>query len=395
MKATCVSIELVDRGGHVERLSVREHERIAELVAAGAPFWRLRQEVPRSRFAIYRAVKRITRAPAPEPNRSPFRLSLAEREEISRGLAAGDSLRAIAGRLCRAPSTVSREVARNGGRGCYRACNADRVAVRNMCRPKVAKLARCRRLRAVVEAKLELRWSPQQIASWLSLEFPDDAEMRVSHETIYQSLFVQSRGALRKELSRYLRMKRSVRRPGGKPPNTGQSHIPAMVNIRERPAEADDRAVPGHWEGDLIYGQGPGVVATLVERHSRFVMLVGLPETHRADVVAAALATKITELPEHLRRSLAWDQGREMAQHAVFTVASGVPVYFCDPRSPWQRGTNENTNGLLRQYLPRKSRLSDRTQRELDTIAHELNGRPRQTLNWMTPSQALDRAMMR
>jgi IS30 family transposase len=377
----------------VERLSVREHERIAELVAAGAPFWRLRQEVPRSRFAIYRAVKRITRAPAPQPNRSPLRLCLADREEISRGLATGESLRAIAGRLGRAPSTVCREVARNGGRGRYRACNADRVAVRNMCRPKVAKLARCPRLRAVVEAKLELRWSPQQIASWLALEFGDDAEMRVSHETIYLSLFVQSRGALRKELSRYLRMKRSVRRPGGKPPNTGQSHIPAMVNIRERPAEADDRAVPGHWEGDLIYGQGPGVVATLVERHSRFVMLVGLPETHRADVVAAALATKITELPEHLRRSLAWDQGREMAQHAVFTVASGVPVYFCDPRSPWQRGTNENTNGLLRQYLPRKSRLCDRTQRELDTIADELNGRPRQTLGWMTPSQALDRAM--
>jgi IS30 family transposase len=177
------------------------------------------------------------------------------------------------------------------------------------------------------------------------LEFPDDAEMRVSHETIYLSLFVQSRGALRKELTRYLRMKRSVRRPGGKPPNTGQSHIPAMVNIRERPAEADDRAVPGHWEGDLLYGQGPGVVATLVERHSRFVMLVGLPENHRADVVAAALAAKITALPEHLRRSLAWDQGREMAQHAAFTIASGVPVYFCDPRSPWQRGSNENTKG--------------------------------------------------
>ena len=247
--------------------------------------------------------------------------------------------------------------------------------------------------REVVEAKLELRWSPQQIASWLVLEFPDDAEMRVSHETIYLSLFVQSRGALRKELTRYLRMKRSVRRPGGKPPNTGQSHIPAMVNIRERPAEADDRAVPGHWEGDLLYGQGPGVVATLVERHSRFVMLVGLPETHRADVVAAALAAKITELPEHLRRSLAWDQGREMAQHAAFTIASGAPVYFCDPRSPWQRGSNENTNGLLRQYLPRKSRLGDRTQTELDAIADELNGRPRQTLGWMTPSQALDRAM--
>lgn len=377
----------------MERLSARESERIAELLAEGAPFWRLLQEVPRSRYAIYRAVKRLKRPPAPVPNRSPLRLSAVEREEISRGVAAGESLRVIAGRLGRAPSTVSREVARNGGRRRYRACGADRAAVQNMRRPKVAKLARCPRLREVVEAKLELRWSPQQIASWLVVEFPDDAEMRVSHETIYLSLFVQSRGALRKELSRYLRMKRSVRRPGGKPPNTGQSHIPAMVNIRERPAEADDRAVPGHWEGDLIYGQGAGVVATLVERHSRFVMLVGLPETHRAGVVAVALAAKITELPAHLRRSLAWDQGREMAQHAAFTITSGVPVYFCDPRSPWQRGSNENTNGLLRQYLPRKSRLGDRTQLELDAIADELNGRPRQTLGWMTPSQALERAM--
>jgi IS30 family transposase len=378
----------------VERLSARERERIAELVAEGAPFWRLLQEVPRSRYAIYRAVKRLKRPPAREPIRSPLRLSTVEREEISRGLAAGESLRVIAGRLARAPSTVSREVARNGGRPIYRACQADRAAVRNMRRPKVAKLAQCPRLREAVEAKLELRWSPQQIASWLVLEFPDDAEMRVSHETIYLSLFVQSRGALRKELTRYLRLKRSVRRPGGKPPNTGQSHIPAMVNIAERPAEADDRAVPGHWEGDLLYGQGPGVVATLVERHSRFVMLVGLPENHRADVVAAALAAKITELPEHLRRSLAWDQGREMAQHAAFTIASGAPVYFCDPRSPWQRGSNENTNGLLRQYLPRNSRLGDRTQIELDAIADELNGRPRQTLGWMTPSQTLDRAML-
>jgi len=377
----------------VERLSALELKRIGELLAEDAPFWRLRQEVPRSRYAIYRAVKRLRRPPAPEPNRSRLRLSLAEREEISRGVAAGESLRVIARRLGRTPSTVSREVARNGGRASYRACRADRAAVRSMRRPKVAKLTQCPRLRAVVEAKLELRWSPQQIASWLVVEFPDDAEMRVSHETIYLSLFVQSRGALRKELTRYLRMKRSVRRPGGKAPHNGQSHIPAMVNISERPAEAADRAVPGHWEGDLLYGHGPGVIATLVERHSRFVMLVGLPETHRADVVAAALAAKIVELPEHLRRSLTWDQGREMAQHTVFTVASGVPVYFCDPRSPWQRGSNENTNGLLRQYLPRNTRLGDRTQAELDTIANELNGRPRQTLGWKTPSQALDRAM--
>jgi IS30 family transposase len=377
----------------VERLSVRERERVGELVAEGAPFWRLGQEVPRCRYAIYRAVRRLLRAPAPEPTRSAHRLSLAEREEISRGLARGESLRGIARRLGRAPSTVSREVARNGGRGGYRACRADRVALRLMRRPNVAKLARCARLRAVVEAKLELCWSPQQIAGWLSVEFLDDAEMRVSHETIYLSLFVQSRGALRTELTRYLRMRHSARRPGGKPTRNGQSHIPAMVNIRERPAEAEDRAVPGHWEGDLLYGHGPGVVATLVERHSRFVLLVGGPETHRADVVAAALAAKISELPKQLRRSLTWDQGHEMAQHTTFSVTSGVPVYFCDPPSPWQRGSNENTNGPLRQYLPRKSRLADPTQAELDDIATELNRRPRQTLGWMTPSQVLDRAM--
>jgi IS30 family transposase len=262
-----------------------------------------------------------------------------------------------------------------------------------MHRPKIAKLAGCPRLRAVVEAKLEARWSPAQIAGWLSVTYPDDPEMRVSHETIYLSLFVQTRGALRKELTRYLRHRHSSRRPGGKPLRNGQSHIPAMVNIRERPAEVNDRAVPGHWEGDLLYGHGPGVVATLVERHSRFVMLVGLPVSHSADVVAAALTAKITELPEQLRRSLTWDQGREMARHADFTIASGVPVYFCDPRSPWQRGSNENTNGLLRQYLPRRSRLGDNTQADLDQIAAELNGRPRQTLAWKTPSQALDEAM--
>jgi len=378
----------------VERLSTREKERIAELLGEGAPFWRLRQEVPRSRHAIRRAVMAIQRPPKPEPNRSRLRLSLAEREEISRGIVSGDSLRLIARRLGRSPSTVSREVTRNGGCRGYRACRADRSALRNMRRPKVAKLVRCGRLRAVVEDKLEHCWSPQQIASWLVEAFPDDPEMRVSHETIYLSLFVQTRGALRKELTRHLRLRHSARRPGGNRLRNGQGHIPAMLNIRERPAEADDRAVPGHWEGDLIFGQGKGVVATLVERHSRFVMLIGLPTTHTADVVAEELAAKITELPAQLRRSLTWDQGREMAQHAAFTIASGVPVYFCDPRSPWQRGSNENTNGLLRQYLPRNSRLADRTQAELDHIAAELNGRPRQTLGWKTPSQALDRAML-
>jgi IS30 family transposase len=254
-------------------------------------------------------------------------------------------------------------------------------------------LARCERLRTVVEAKLELCWSPQQISGWLVRAFPDDPEMRVSHETIYLSLFVQTRGALRKELTRHLRSGRVHRRRHGGHVRNGQGVIRNLVHISERPAEANDRAVPGHWEGDLIFGQGASAVATLVERHSRFVMLIGLPTTHTADVVADALAAKIVELPTQLRRSLTWDQGKEMAQHARFTIASGVPVYFCDPRSPWQRGTNENTNGLLRQYLPRKSRMSDYPQARLDAIAAELNGRPRQTLAWRTPSEALDQAL--
>jgi IS30 family transposase len=376
----------------VERLSAKERERIAELLLEGAPFWRLCEEVHRSRHAIRRAVLALSRPAPRERKRSLLRLSPAEREEISRGLVAGRSLRQIAGGLGRSPSTVSREVARNGGRRAYRACRADRAALRRACRPRASKLVVCPRLRLVVEAKLELRWSPEQISGWLVREFPDDVEMRVSHETIYQSLFVQSRGALRRELTRYLRTQRSARRPATYPKHVrnGQGQIRNLVHISERPAEADDRAVPGHWEGDLIFGQGIGTVATLVERSSRFVMLVGLPTSHTADVVADALAAKIGELPVQLRRSLTWDQGKEMAAHSQFTVASGVPVFFCDPRSPWQRGTNENTNGLLRQYLPRKSRFAERTQPELDAIAEELNGRPRKTLDFLTPAQALE-----
>jgi len=308
----------------MERLSAREKQRISELLAEGAPFWRLREEVPRSRHAIRRAVLSI-QGPRPERQRSTLRLSLAEREEISRGVAAGESLRLIARRLGRSPSTVSREVKANGGRRSYRACRADRAALRRARRPRPCKLVRCERLRDVVEAQLALCWSPQQISGWLVREFPDDPEMRVSHETIYQSLFVQSRGALRKELTRYLRSGRVRRRGPKQHVRNGQGAIPGLVHISERPAEADDRAVPGHWEGDLLCGQGKGVVATLVERHSRFVMLIALPTSHTADVVADALAAKILELPEQLRRSLTWDQGKEMAQHA--------PVHNRDRRS--------------------------------------------------------------
>jgi IS30 family transposase len=377
----------------MDRISDTERQRIAELLAEGAPVWRLHKEINRSRYAIRRAVVALHRPPKREPRRSPLRLSLAEREDISRGLAAGEPVREIARRLERAPSTVCREVAANGGRDRYRACVADRRAVWLLRRPKPAKLAQCPRLREIVESKLELRWSPQQIAAWLRTSYPDDPEMRVSHETIYLSLFVQSKGALRKELARYLRRGRARRRPRGLSVNNGQGQLRGTVHISQRPAEAGDRAVPGHWEGDLVFGTRSSTVATLVERKSRFVMLVHLPGGHTADVVADALAGAITSLPSQLRRSITWDQGKEMAGHARFSVATGVPVYFCDPHSPWQRGSNENTNGLLRQYFPRSTDFRALTQRDLDAVAAELNDRPRQTLGWKSPCQALDEAL--
>ena len=370
-----------------------ERKRIEQLVAEGAPPWMLFRAVPHSRHAVRRYVLRLQRVPKPEPVRSALRLSLCEREEISRGLAGGESLRSIAMRLGRAPSTIAREVVTNGGRRRYRALSADRAALRRMRRPKPAKLATCARLRTAVEAKLHERWSPQQISGWLVETFPDDPEMRVSHETIYLSLYVQSRGALRKELTRYLRQGHGSRRPHGRHASNGQGQLGGTLNIRERPAEANDRAVPGHWEGDLLMGKRMHAMATLVERTSRFVMLIALPDGHAADVVADALAAKILELPEQLRRSLTWDQGKEMADHARFSVKTGVPVYFCDPRSPWQRGSNENTNGLLRQYFPKRTEIAHYTQADLDAVAAQLNGRPRQTLGWKTPSQALDAAL--
>jgi IS30 family transposase len=376
-----------------ERLSELERWRIAELAAQGWTTRLIAKEVGRGHGVVAKQLRLMRRPPLREPVRSALRLSLAEREEISRGLVGGESLRAIARRLRRASSTISREVAANGGRRRYRACRADKAAVRRVRRPKVSKLATCSRLRAIVEDKLELRWSPTQISGWLVDTFPDDPEMRVSHETIYLSLFVQSRGALRKELTRYLRSGHSTRRPKGHTVMNGQGQLRGTLNISERPAEANDRAVPGHWEGDLLMGKGMRAIATLVERKTRFVMLIALPNGHAADVVADALAEKIVELPEQLRRSLTWDQGKEMAAHARFTVKTGLPVYFCDPRSPWQRGSNENTNGLLRQYFPKRTEISHYTQTDLDAVAAELNGRPRQTLGFKTPSHALDEAL--
>ncbi len=321
--------------------------------------------------------------------RSLRHLSFDEREEISRGVAAGDSLRSIGVRLGRAASTISRELARNGGRSRYRAHHADRTALRRAKRPKPSKLAVNVELRAVVEDKLEEWWSPQQVVLWLKRTYPDNQEMYVSHETIYLSLFVQGKGGLRRELTECLRTGRAYRRPKTKRAPSGKGKIVDPVMISERPAEVEDRAVPGHWEGDLLMGKRQTAIGTLVERHTRYVMLFLLPGGNTAEAVRNQLAATVQRLPEHLWRSVTWDQGKEMAEHAQFKVDTGVQVYFCDPKSPWQRGTNENTNGLLRQYFPKRTDMSALTQTDLDKATHSLNGRPRQTLDGMTPSDKL------
>ncbi|RYD61945.1 MAG: IS30 family transposase [Sphingomonadales bacterium] len=323
-------------------------------------------------------------APVPR-RRAVAALRVEEREEISRGIAAGLSLRSIARTLGRSPSTICREIERNGGWRAYRAARADKLAWERALRPKRCRLACHGRLRWRVAQKLALQWSPQQIAGWLKRQYPDDPDMQISHEAIYRSLFIQSRGVLRKELMAHLRTRRQMRHAKGARTGKGHGRIIDMVSIRERPAEADDRAVPGHWEGDLLTGAGDTHIATLVERHSRFTMLVKLKRKDSATVVAA-LAHQIVKLPEELRRSLTWDQGKEMARHQSFTLATDVQVYFCDPRSPWQRGSNENTNGLLRQYLPRSTDLSRITQSQLNAIALRLNQRPRKTLDFETPA---------
>lgn len=321
--------------------------------------------------------------------RSDRALSLREREEVSRQLCAGSSLRAIARSLARSPSTVSREVARNGGRTRYRAADADSRAWTSALRPKPCKLGQRPRLRRLVAEKLRLDWSPEQIAGWLARAFPDQPSMQISHETIYKTLFVQARGVLKRELLRHLRTRRLMRR-AKTASNAGQrrGQIIDAVSIRERPAEVDDRAIPGHWEGDLLTGAGNSHIATLVERSSRFTKLVRV-EGKDATNVATAISREIRKLPMDLRRTLTWDRGPEMAQHKRFSVATDVKVYFCDPRSPWQRGTNENTNRLLRQYFPDGTDLSTYTQRDLNEIALKLNNRPRKTLSFASPAERL------
>ena len=321
--------------------------------------------------------------------RSERTLTLAEREEISRGIASGSSIREIARNLQRAASTVSREVARHGGRPRYRASKADHQAWQSALRPRPCLLALHKQLRTIVARKLILNWSPEQISGWLKRRYSTNESMRVSHETIYRSLFIQARGVLKKELVQHLRSERLMRRSvharaGGK----SQGQIVDAISIRERPAEVEDRAIPGHWEGDLLAGTGNSHIATLVERRSRFTILVKVPSKDTATVVAA-VSRQVRKLPASLRRSLTWDRGLEMAKHKSFTVDTKVQVYFCDPQSPWQRGTNENTNGLLRQYFPKKTNLSGYSQADLDKVALQLNQRPRKTLGFETPAGKL------
>ena len=321
--------------------------------------------------------------------RSRLVLTLAEREDISRGIASGSSIREIARCMNRAASTVSREVTRHGGRPAYRAHDADRQAWVWALRPKRCLLARNRKLRDLVASKLLLDWSPEQISGWLKKQYPDEESMRVSHETIYRSLFIQARGVLKKELLDQLRSKRHMRRSRhASVHGHSQGRIVDAISIRERPAEAEDRAIPGHWEGDLLAGGKNSYIATLVERHSRFLMLIKVPSKDTA-VVVAALSKHARKLPTTLRRSLKWDRGLEMAKHKEFTVATDVQVYFCDPQSPWQRGTNENTNLLLRQYFPRGTDLTPISQAQLDQVSLRLNQRPRKTLGFQTPASRL------
>ncbi len=325
-------------------------------------------------------------------------LSFAEREEIALGLAAGLTPAVIAGQLGRHRSTITREIARHrhahDAKGRYRASRSQWRAERNARRPKPAKLVVNAELRERVQVMLLDRWSPEQIAATLKTEFADRPEMHVSHETIYQSLYVQSRGALRRELTTCLRTGRAIRRPKRRA-DERRGRIPDMIMISERPAEVADRAMPGHWEGDLIIGKdSASAIGTLVERSTRYLLLLHLPDNHTAEAVRDAMLAAIATLPAKMRASLTWDQGSEMAAHAEITLATGLPIYFCDPHAPWQRGSNENTNGLLRQYFPKGTDLSIHSREDLDIVAHQLNTRPRKTLNWQTPTQRLNQLLL-
>jgi IS30 family transposase len=368
------------------RLSDEVRAEVRRRVAAGERSRDVAVAVGVGRRSVCRIVAQAGGMPPRWNGRSSSRLSLADREEISRGLERGDTFAVIAAEVVRDPSTISREVARNGGRSSYRAWRADQHTHLRAARPKPEKLALNPALALAVEYLLEQKCSPEQIAGRLPLEFPDDKDMRVSHETIYQSLFVHGRGALRKELVTCLRSGRITRRPHGRAV-TGRGSIKDMAMIADRPPEVEDRAIPGDWEGDLILGSvaSKSSIGTLVERSSRLVLLFPMGQDHTAERTRLKLTEAIQTLPRQMIRSITWDQGKEMSEHAQFSIDTGVRVWFCDPHAPWQRGTNENTNGLLRQYFPKGTDLSQITQATCDAVATQMNNRPRKILGFKTP----------
>ncbi|MDH3355116.1 MAG: IS30 family transposase [Chromatiales bacterium] len=351
----------------------------------GDSLWSIARSIDRHSSCIYGILSRTGGTRPLERKRSSLALSLSEREEISRGIASQLSIRTIASQLSRSASTICREINRNGGLRRYRASQADQAAWDRAHRPKTCKLAANPKLIPIIDKKLRIHWSPEQIAGWLKMTYPHDESFQVSHETIYRSLFIQARGLLKKELQQFLRSKRTIRRSKHSSlKNDGLGKITNTVSIRERPASVEDRAVPGHWEGDLIMGSNNSYIATLVERHTRYVMLAKV-KTKRSDDVINALIKQSKKLPVELYKSLTWDRGSEMANHQRFTLATDIQVYFCDPQSPWQRGSNENTNRLLRQYFPKGTDLSVHSQAKLNAVARQLNERPRKTLGFHTP----------
>ena len=353
----------------------------------GDSLQQIAQLFDRNHSSIQRILAETGGIRPPNRHRSRLALTLAEREEISRAVVAGQSIRSIGALLGRSPSTISREIRRNGGQECYRANQAEQSAWDSACRPKTCKLAEDPALAQLVARKLQLLWSPEQIAGWLKQTYPYDENYHVSHETIYRTLFIQARGALKKELLQHLRRTRAMRRSQHHTQKTANhGRIIDAVSISERPAAVEDRAVPGHWEGDLLFGSGNTQIATLVERQSRYVMLVKVASKD-TETVINALIKNARKLPQALYKTLTWDRGKEMAGHKRFTLATDINVYFCDPQNPWQRGTNENTNGLLRQYFPKGTEISSYSQTQLNTVARKLNQRPRKTLGYQTPAE--------
>lgn len=380
--------------GNARRLSEADRVEIERRIHEGEAFAAVAAAVGCSTKSIQRYLALTGGIKRRRRQRSALRLSLREREEISVGLATGESLRSIGRRLVRAPSTISREVGWSGSRSAYRAWRAEAEAIERGRRPKPCKLARQPRLRREVARGLRALWSPQQIAARLVHDYPDDLSMRVSHETIYRTLFVQTRGALRKELTACLRSGRAQRRPRLRLERSGAGRLRDVVLISDRPAEVEDRAVPGHWEGDLLIGrEARSAIGVLVERSSRYVMLIHLPRGRTAQDVRVALTRQVSKLPRELRRTLTWDQGKEMADHLRFSMDTNMQVYFCNPHSPWQRGSGENTNGLLRQYFPSTDDFRQHSAAHLNAVARQLNNRPRQTLGWMKPSEVFSRTV--